>query len=42
METMMFICDVEVFLTVQDPTFFRDGIAMFKHRWTKYIDVEGD
>ena len=22
--------------------FFRDGIAMFKYRWNKYIDVKGD
>uniref|UniRef100_A0A672ZDH7 Mos1 transposase HTH domain-containing protein n=1 Tax=Sphaeramia orbicularis TaxID=375764 RepID=A0A672ZDH7_9TELE len=33
---------VEEFLGDQDVTFFRDGIVMLEHRWTKCIAVNGD
>ena len=33
---------VEEYLEAQDATFFRDGIAMLEHRWTKCIEVRGD
>lgn len=36
------ICVVEVFLEDQKATFFRDGTAVLKHRWTDCIDVKGD
>uniref|UniRef100_A0A673AZF9 Tc1-like transposase DDE domain-containing protein n=1 Tax=Sphaeramia orbicularis TaxID=375764 RepID=A0A673AZF9_9TELE len=33
---------VEEFLGDQDVTFFRDGIVMLEHRWTKCIAVNRD
>lgn len=26
----------------QDTTFLSDGIAIFKHHWTKYINIKRD
>lgn len=34
------ICAVES-LEDQDAALFRDGIALLKHRWTKWTDVKG-